>query len=302
MKKSLLICAVVILISAFTTSFAQDPAMHGPPKVLYVVHEDIKPGMMGAHNIHSANFANVFRTLNTPNYRIALVPVTGSENEVVYITGAESFKELEDMLSATDKRMAGVSGNTKAELDRLDKEAPVLHAAMRDMFAIYRPELSFNPGVDIRTMRYFSVNTLHIRPGHDAQYVDYLQKMINVARQKAKVDNLHLVVYQVISGAQGGTYMIFRPMRSLAEFDDSINLRVRAAMGDDMRKDADKTFGEAIMSGESDIYAFAPNMSYVDKGIAAGDPAFWTPKPAMMMKPKPKKKVVKPAALPAPTD
>src|SRR6185436_1034790 len=142
MKKSLLLVAVTLLISVFSQVLAQEPAMPGPPKVLYVVREDIKPGMMGAHNIHSANFANIFRTLGTTNHRIAMVPVAGSENEVVYITGADSFAELENILNGTDKKMAGASGNTKAELDRLDKEAPVLHAGMRDMLTIYRPELS----------------------------------------------------------------------------------------------------------------------------------------------------------------
>ena len=114
MKKSLLFLVVVILISTFSQVFAQDPAKEGPPKVLYLVNEDIKPGLMGAHNKHSANFANIFRTLDTPNYRIALVPVAGSENEVIYITGCDSFKELEGILNATDKKMAAASGNTRS--------------------------------------------------------------------------------------------------------------------------------------------------------------------------------------------
>ena len=302
MKKSLLFIAVVTLISAFTPAFAQDPPRKGPPKVLYVVREDIKPGMMGAHNEHSANFANIFRTLGTANHRIAMVPVAGSENEVVYITGADSFAELENILNGTDKKMAGASGNTKAELDRLDKEAPMLHAGMRDMLTIYRPELSYKADVDIRTMRYFTITTTRIRPGHDAQYVDYVQKVINVARQKAKVDNLHVAVFQVISGAPGGTYLTFRPMKSLAELDDPIAMRVRAAMGDDMRKDADKAVNDAVMSTEISTYAFAPNMSYLEKEFTAGDPAFWNPKPAMMVKPKPKKAATKQAAPPSPTN
>ena len=302
MKKSLLFCAVVTLISAFTTAFAQDPPRKGPPKVLYVVREDIKPGMMGAHNIHSGNFANIFRTLGTPNHRIAMVPVAGSENEVVYITGADSFAELETILNGTDKKMVGASGNTKAELDRLDKEAPMLHAGMRDMLTIYRPELSYKPDVDIRTMRYFSITTTRIRPGHDAQYAEYVQKLVNVAREKAKIDNLHIATFQVVSGAPGGTYLIFRPLKSLAEFDDPIAMRVRASMGDDTRKDADKAVSEAVLSSEISTYAFAPDMSYVEKEFAAADPGFWNPKPAMMAKPKPKKKMAKPVAPPPPTD
>ena len=301
MRKSLLFLVVVILISAFSPTFAQDPEKKGPPAVLYIVKEDIKPGMMGAHNIHSANFASIFRTLGTPNHRIALVPVAGSENEVVYITGCDSFKELEGILNDTDKKMADAGGNTKAEIERLNKEAPLLHAAMRDMFAIFRPELSYNPGVDIRTMRYFSITTIRVRPGHDAQFAEYVQKIINAAR-KAKADSIHTAVFQVISGTQAGTYLLFRPMKSLSEFDDPIMGKVRNGMSNDERKDLDKEAGEVYMSSETSTYWMTPSMSYVEKDFAAGDPAFWNPKPAMMAKPKPKKKTAKSLAPPPPND
>src|SRR5678815_5202917 len=143
------------------------------------------------------------------------------------------------------------------QVDRLNKEAPALHNAMRDMLAVYRPELSFNPGVNVPQMRYFSVTTVRIRPGHDAQYVEYVQKIMNVAREKAKVTNLHAAVYSVISGTAGGTYIVFRPLKSLAEFDENIGAKVRAAMSDDQKKDADKMYGEAVMSSETSTYAFA---------------------------------------------
>jgi hypothetical protein len=301
MKKSLLFFVFVTLISAFTQAFAQAQPPKGPPKVLYIVREDIKPGLMEAHSKHSASFANIFRLLDTPNYRIALVPVAGSENEVVYLTGADSFAEVEKTLNDTDKKMSGAAGSTRAELDRLNKEAPLLHAAMRDMLTVYRPELSFNPNVDIRTMRYFQITTTRVRPGHEAQYVDYVQKIINIARQKAKIDNLHIATYQVISGTAGGTYLLFRPMKSLGELDDPIAMRVRASMSDDTKKDADKAVSDAVMSNDISTYWMTPAMSYVEKDFAAGDPGFWNAKP-MMAKPRPKKRVAKPVAPPPPTD
>jgi len=301
MKKSLLFVVVVTLLSAFTQVFAQDPAMQGPPKVLYVVREDIKPGMMDPHSKHSASFASIFRSLGTPNHRIALVPVAGSENEVVYITGADSFKQLEEILNGTDQKMSATSGSTKAELDRLNKEAPALHAAMRDMLTAFRPDLSYNPNVDIRTMRYFSITTTRIRPGHDAAYAEYVGKMVNVARQKAKLDNLHLACFQVVTGSQAGTYMFFRPLKSLAELDENTGMKMRAALSDDQKKDADKAVSDAVMSSETSTYRMTPAMSYVEKDFAAGDPAFWNPKPAMA-KPRPKKKMTKPVAPPPPTD
>jgi hypothetical protein len=291
MKKSLLLILAVIFLSAFTPAFAQDPP--GPPKVLLIVREEIKAGMMGAHARHSAEFVGIFNQLQAPNHRIALVPVAGNENEVIYINAGDSFAQLEGITKATDKKLEGASGSMKVKLDALDKEAPAMHAAMRDMLAIYRPELSFNPGVPIPQMRYFSITTTRVRPGFDAAYQEYVQKLINVARQKAKVDNLHIAVFQVVSGAPGGTYMAFRPMKSLAEMDEQIPMKVRAAMTDDQRKDADRAVREAILSSETSTYAFAPGMSYVDKGFAAADPGFWTPKPQMAMKPKPRKRAPK---------
>jgi hypothetical protein len=299
MKKSLLLFLVVILSCAFSQVMAQPgPREMPPPKALLIVREDIKPGMMGVHGRHSAEFAGIFGQMQTPNHRIAMVPVAGSENEVIYITPLESFAEFESMNQTTDKKLAGASGMTKTSLDRLNKEAPALHAAMRDMLAIYRPELSFNPGAPINQMRYFQVTTTRVRPGYDSQYADYIQKLLNVARTKAKVDNLHVALFQVISGAAGGTYMSFRPLKSLAELDDPIAQRVRAGMSDDQRKDVDKLVREAIMSSEVSTYAFVPSMSYVPKNFASGDPTFWNPKPEMAVKPKPKKRAPKPPSPP----
>jgi len=287
MSKSLLF--VLLLIVSAVPALAQETPP-GPPKVLLIVREEIKPGMMGTHGRHSANFASIFNQLQTPNHRIAMVPVAGNENEVVYITAADSFAEIERINKSTDQKLGSANGRMRHELDMLDQEAPALHAGMRDMLAVYRPELSFDPGVNIATMRYFSVTTTRIRPGFDAAYVDYVQKLINVARQKAKPDNLHIAVFQVISGAPTGTYLAFRPMKSLAEMDNPIGMKVRAAMSDDQRKDADKVVREAILSGETSTYAFTPSMSYVEKEFAAMDAGFWAPKPPLAVKPIPRKR------------
>jgi hypothetical protein len=301
MKKSLLLLVVVTLISAFSQVLAQTPDRQGPPQVALIVREDIKPGMMGIHNRHSAEFAAIFNKLQTANHRVALVPVAGSENEVIYITGAGTFAELESIQKTTDEKLAAVGGNMKADLDRLDKEAPALHAGMRDMFAVLRPEYSYNPGINISGMRYFAVTTVRIRPGQEDQYAE-LVKITKAARDKAKAE-LHVAAFQVIAGTPSTTLMLFRPMKSLAEYDLRIGPRVREAMSEDQQKKAAKLAGEAILFSETSVYAMNPQMSYVSKEMIAGDPAFWTPKPAMMaVKPKPKKKMVKAVAPPPPTE
>jgi hypothetical protein len=301
MKKSLLFFVVVTLISAFSQVFAQTPAAPGPPRVALIVREDIKPGMMGTHNRHSAEFAGIFNKLQTPNRRIALVPVAGSENEVIYLTGAETFAELESRQKATDDKLAAASGSMRADLDRLDKEGPVLHAGMRDMLAVFRPDLSYGPVVNLPTMRYMAVTTVRVRPGQEDQYAEYVTEMVKAARDKAKAE-LHIAAFQIIAGSPSTTYMFFRPMKSLAEYDLRIGPRVRQAMSEDQRKKADKMTGETVQFSETNVYAMSPEMSYVSAEMIAGDPAFWNRKAAMAVKPKPKKRVAKSVAPPPPTE
>jgi hypothetical protein len=259
-----------------------------------IVREEIKPGMMAAHSKHSALYASLFAKLQTPNHRIALLPVAGSENEVVYITGARTFADLERITKDTDEQMTKVNAGVRTELDRLDKEASSLHTAMRDIIAVYRPELSYDPGVSLPTMRYMAVTTVRVRQGQDAVFMDYVQNLLNKTREKVKGD-LHIAAFSVVAGAQSSTYMFFRPMKSLAEYDQKIAPRVRAAMTDEQKMKADKMLADSVMSSETSIYAMTPSMSYVDKNFAAVDPGFWAPKPAVVVKPKPKKKAT-PAA------
>ena len=294
MKKSPFLFALFLLVSICSPVFAQTPDRMVPPPVLLIVREDIKASKMPAHARHATAFAQIFAKLQTPNHRIALWPVAGSENDLVYITGADSFAAVEKIQQDTDKKMAAVGGATKVTLDRLGKEAPDLHTGMRDMLASYRSELSFNAGVNIAQMRYFSITTVRVRPGHDAEYADYVRNIANVAREKAKVEDFHIACFQVISGAPGGTYMFFRAMKSLAELDQNIGAKVRAAMSDDMRKAADKAVADAVIISETSTYAFEPHMSYVPKEMAAQDPTFWNPKPekAIAVKPRVKKPAI----------
>jgi hypothetical protein len=287
MRKLFLVLAITLVASAFSQVKAQPAERMAPPPVLLIVREEIKPGKMPAHNAHSASFARIFRQLQAPSYRIAMVPVAGSENDVVYITPLQTFKEMEQMQAETDRKMSAASGATRSELDRLEREAPDLHANMRDFFTVYRPDLSFEAGVDIRQMRYFAITTVRVRPGQEDQYAEYVRNLTNVARAKAKAE-LHIAAFQVIAGSPSTTYMFFRPMKSLADYDLRIGPRVREAMSDDQKKKADKMAGETVVFSETSVYAINPRMSYVPKDFADGDPTFWNPKPEPPPRPKPR--------------
>ena len=50
-------------------------------------------------------------------------------------------------------------------------------------------------------------------------------------------------------------------------------------MGEEGRARISKLQQEALLSSNSQVFAFSPKMSYVSKEFAANDPDFWTPKP-----------------------
>lgn len=284
MKRVFLLLVVSLIAISGTTVLAQERPM-GPPPVLLVVREDIKPGKMPAHNAHSEAFAQIFGRLKAPAYRIAMLPVAGSENEVLYITALQSFAEMERAQAETDRKLSEATGANRIELNRLEREAPDLHAAMRDMMAVYRPELSYQPGVDITKMRYMAVTTVRVRPGQEDQYAEYVRTVLNTVRDKIKAE-LHVAAFQVIAGSPNTTYLLFRPLKSLAEYDLRIGPRTRAAMSDDQKKKADKMVSESVLFNETSVYAFNPRMSFVPDDFAAGDPTFWRPRPRATANPR----------------
>src|SRR6478672_11746247 len=135
--RKLFSCLLLLTLCSFAI-LAQKPESASPPKVALIIREEIKPGMMPAHSRHSAMYSRTFNKLQTPNYRIALVPFAGSENEVMYLTGADTFAELESINKETDRKMSSADGITRVDLDRLEKEAPLLHSGMRDILCVYR--------------------------------------------------------------------------------------------------------------------------------------------------------------------
>lgn len=279
MKRILVLFATFTLV-VFGTSqtFAQEStAPMGPPNVLMIVREQIKPGKGADHTAESNRFTKVLRKAKSMWGRIAMTPIAGDENEVMYVWPFESFAEVEKMNQAVEKWSAGP---LKADFDAIAPGPEDLHVSQRDMFAIYRPDLSYRAGVNIAEMRYFAVDRFQIRMGQDTQFAN-AAKIYMETSKKANIDS-HYVIFQVVSGSEAGLYLIFTPMKSLAEMD-KIGADMQAfatAMGADGMKAFEKMSGEIFQSISSGIYVFNPKMSYVSPEFAARDkstPSFWNP-------------------------
>ncbi len=273
MKKYMFLLSATCLL--LLTSFHAAAQTIGPPKVLLIVREEIKPGMMPDHSREANNVVRIYAKAKSPWHRLAMTPVAGNENEVMYFWGFDSFADMERSNKDLDN-MANVT--FKKDFDNIRPPGEDYHSSQRDAIAVFRPDLSYNAGVDIAKMRYMRIQTVRVKPGHGRDFEEG-RRILNAAHVKAKIDE-HMAVYQIMGGAQTGTYLVIIPWASLDGMATIPHGKdYWDAMGDDNRNKMEKVESESIVFTATDVYAFAPQLSYASERIVASDPAFWTLKP-----------------------
>ena len=280
----------LLLISALPAR-----AQQGPPLVLVMTREQFRPGNMATHNKQIPSFYALFEKAKVGAPRLGVVPVSGDQNHILYLEIHPSYADFE----ATGKKMDEVMSAApalQAEMDALTKANDPLHESQTVMMAVRRDDLSYHPRTpaEIGKVRFINLAVTRVNTGRGADYADYI-KQANAAREKAHLDE-HTSVWQVTSGAPGGTFLTFNSSASMAEAD-------AAYMGGDARakKVNEALGGEVVVKARqkmfADIVATATTTTYrVDRGISrpapeyiAADPVFWKPmKP--MEAPKPVKK------------
>ena len=271
MTKSLLFAIGLLFVTTFQVAAQTPPS---PPNVLLIVREEIKPGMIAAHAREANNVVRIYSKAKSPYNRLAMVPVAGNENEVTYLWPFDSFAELEK----SGKDLETIATVThKADFEKVRPEGDDYHSSQRDSIAVFRNDLSYRAGADMPRMRFMRVQTVRVKPGHTRDFEE-ARRMVKAAHEKAKIDE-HMAVYQVVGGAQSGTYLIFIPWDSLSRAETLPHGKAyQEAMGDDRRDKLEKIESDSIVFSATEIYAFAPQLSFAPR-FAAADPGFWTLRP-----------------------
>lgn len=273
---------------------AQEPPP--PPKVIQIYREEVKPGKGAAHEKLEAQWPAAFAKANHESHYLAMTSLTGPP-EVWFLTGYDSFAAWEKDINHVEKNVA-----LRAELDRLGEKDAEFISGGRSIVAINRPELNNGPHVDISKIRYMRVTTYRVKPGHEKDFTDAV-KIVKEAYEKAKIEQ-SWAVFQMNGGMQVPTFMVWIPMKSLADVDTGLgrSQTIRDAQGEEGQKALAKLAGDGYASIDSQILAFNPKMSYPSKEMAARDPEFWNSKPAAAAPKKsdakkatPKKEAAKPA-------
>ena len=276
MKRLLgLLLGISLLCAGVNTSAAQDKSdgMTPPPKVLQVIREVLKPGKAGSPHVAAESaFVKAFQAANWPTHYLAVDSMSGPTRSLFFI-GYDSFEAWEKDAKATDR-----NATLSSALDRASIADGDLLTSSESSTLVYREDYSLRAPVAIAQMRYFEVEVFKVKPGHEQDW-DTLVKMYVSGYEKTMPD-AHWATYQSIYGADnGGMYVVFTPMKSLAEVDQNIAgmKKFMTAMGDEWMKKASALAESCLQSSQNNLLVFNPKMSYVSDQWMKADPSFWKP-------------------------
>lgn len=274
---------VTCIAPASAQTAAADP--NAPPAILNIYREFVKVGKEAAHEANEQAWAGMLAKAQWPTGWLGTTALTGPP-EAWFFTGYPSWEAFEKDTNA--KQAAEALADTK-KYSATDGD---LLANASQIIARYRPGMSYQATSNLGQYRYFTINTVRVKPGYEGEFAERWRDIV-ASHVKAKMDE-HWAVYSVSAGAPNGTFLFIFARKSLAELDAAGGLHTsdayRDAVGESGRAKNRAMTREAVELDTTNHFAFNPKMSYVPKAWVDSDPKFWTPPappPAPAVKKKP---------------
>lgn len=267
-----LLLAPALLAPSFAALRAQGGPMPPPPLMMFY-REEVKPGHGAAHAATEAAWGRILAKGKSTDHYLGMTSLTGP-SEAWFIMGYGSYADWEARQNEGDKNPA-----LKKEIEAISQKDGEHLSGVRSFLAAYRKDLSFGPPVEIGKMRYMRVRTFRVKQGMGRAFEEGVKTAL-AAYEKSRFP-ASFAFYEVAAGTWSPTFVVLRPMKSLAEMDgmEAADKAFQDALGEEGRRAMQKTFAETVNGVENQLFAFSPKLSYPGPGIVASDPAFWTPKP-----------------------
>ena len=258
----------------------------GPPKVLVIQREFMKPGKAGAvHEKSEAAFVQAFTAAKWPTHYLAMTSMSGRPR-ALFMMGYPSFGAWEKDNQAMEK-----NATLSAALDRINVTDGELQTEYGQSVFLYDPDHSLRAGSVVHS-RYFEISQYRIKPGHRAEWME-LMKMYRDGYEKSSTTANWAVFEDYYGENSGGYYLAISKMTSLAEDDQSMgdDKKFADTMGESGMKKIRELIAACVESQQTNLFQFSPKMSYSDPEWIKADP-FWKPKvvaaaPAKATTPKP---------------
>ncbi len=276
--RKILIAAIAIAWLAGGGAMLRAQDQNSPiPKVLLIAREMVKFGKDAGHEKNEAAFARAAAAAKSPDHYLAVTTMSGP-SEAWFLIGYDSYAEWQKSSEYDDQpKVQALTGPL------FEKDADYISDGSQ-VVATYNEKWSYKPDMNIAEMRYFEIETIRLRPGHDKDWED-LVALYQATAAKANIDE-HDIFFEARYGAPDGTLYIFTPRKSLDELDTAMGTgkAFNEALGSDGQKKWAELEEAAIASANSTLVRFSPEMSYAPEDWVKSDPDFWTPK--HMMAPK----------------
>jgi len=265
------LCSQVAAFAQQTSDQATPPP---PPKVLVIMREFLKPGRSGSvHEKSESAFVQAMTAAKWPTHYFAADSMSG-RSRALFFVGYDSFEAWEKDNIATMH-----NPTLAAALDKAAYADGDLLTEYDTSVNVYREDLSLRAGVNIAQMRYFEISRFVVRPGHGKEW-DALVKMYKDAYEKAVPDERWAVFQSMYGSDNGGVYLVFTPMKSLAETDRSFidSKKFTASLGESGMKKLEDLEASSVESVQTNLFIFNPKMSYAADEWIKADPDFWSAK------------------------
>ena len=276
-RKFLFGCATLPLIAVLSTSLhAQNaPDQDGPPNVLVIHREYLKPGKGGMlHDRSESAFVRAFREAQSPYHYFALDSLSGPSRSL-FLFSYDSFADWE-------KENAAISSNAAlaAKLDQATLNDGDLLSGYDAGAMTLRPDLSLNKG-SIYGARYFEITAFVVKPGHVKDFTELAKIYIDAFR---KIDpETHWDTFEVTYGspvhtdAGGDVFLVFNLMKSLAETDKSMkdSDKFASVVGPEGMQKVSELTAASIQLSTTNLFAINPRMSNPPSEWVKKDPGFW---------------------------
>ncbi len=269
-------CVLLPLAAALSPLLnAQKAPEDGPPNVLVIQREYLKPGKGGMlHDRSESAFVQAMQEAKSPYHYFAMDSLSGVSRSLFFFA-YDSFAEWEKETAAirSDKDLT-------AKLDHASLMDGDLLASYDTGAMMLRPDLSLNKG-SINGTRYFEITVFVVKPGHVHDFTELAKMYIDTYHKVAP--DAHWDTFEVMYGnplptAGGGdTFLVFNLMKSLAETDKSIQNsdKFASALGAAGMQKISELTAASVEATSTNLFEINPRISYPPAAWVKNDPGFW---------------------------
>lgn len=266
MHKSILSLGLFLLCCVLASAQSDQVKAGQPAKYLQIILEEVRAGKVTAHNHVEAAWTDAFKKAGMKAHYLGASSVAGP-SQAIWLVLYQSLGDIEKQMQEQATNAALRSLN-----ERYSGQDSDYITGYGTMLARRRDDLSYRPDFNFGEYKFFAIHTFHSKLAHARDAIEVF-KIFNSAREKANSD-IHIVVYEVMSGAAEGTLLSFVPRKSLAEMEQG-DQRMQQAVGEDGWRRIRELADAGGFTLDNTLFVFEPGYSDAPEEMVAASPSFW---------------------------